>query len=84
MTGQAFRFLAGAIIFCAAISISALDTTSAASGKDVILIGATLSNTGQHATNGKHTRRGCQLAVNLINENGGVSVGGKKFELKIK
>jgi branched-chain amino acid transport system substrate-binding protein len=51
---------------------------------EVILIGAPMSLTGQHATNGKHSRKGYQLAVNFINENGGIEIDGKKYDFKIK
>ncbi len=55
-----------------------------AARNEEILIGATMSMTGQHDTNGKHSRRGYQLAVNLINEMGGIEIDGKKYDLKIK
>ena len=58
-------------------------TSAQAEQKEVILIGATMSLTGQHATNGRHSRKGYQLAVNLINENGGLEVGGRKYDLKV-
>ena len=52
--------------------------------QDTITIGAALSFTGKHGINGKHTRRGYELAKSLINEKGGVSVGGRKYQLAIK
>jgi len=57
---------------------------SQAARNEEILIGAPMSLSGQHATNGKHSRRGYQLAVNFINENGGIEVDGKKYDFKIK
>ncbi len=76
-------------IFVAAITVFAFGlvlagATVQAAQNEVILIGATMSFTGQHATNGKHSRKGYQLAVNFINENGGIDVGGKKYDLKVK
>jgi branched-chain amino acid transport system substrate-binding protein len=52
--------------------------------QDTITIGAALSFTGNYGINGKHTRRGYELAKSLINEKGGVSVGGRKYQLAIK
>jgi len=52
--------------------------------QDTITVGAALSMSGKNRTNGKHARRGYELARSLINEKGGVSVGGKKFKLAIK
>ncbi|MDA1089245.1 MAG: amino acid ABC transporter substrate-binding protein [Proteobacteria bacterium] len=60
------------------------NSAQAQKSKDTITIGAALSMTGINGVNGKHTRRGYELAKSLINENGGVSVGGTKFELAIK
>ncbi|HSR54708.1 MAG TPA: amino acid ABC transporter substrate-binding protein, partial [Alphaproteobacteria bacterium] len=39
---------------------------------DTILLGAAVSLTGKYSTNGKHTQQGYNLAVNRINERGGV------------
>lgn len=52
--------------------------------QDTITIGAALSFTGKYKTNGRHTRRGYEIAKSLINDRGGVSVGGRKFQLAIK
>jgi len=52
--------------------------------QDTITVGAALSITGKYGTNGKHTRRGYDLAVSLVNEKGGVSVGGRKYKLAVK
>ncbi len=83
MFGQQTKHFIGAVI---AISFSLVLASSAAEAgrNEVILIGAPMSFTGQHATNGKHSRKGYQLAVNLINENGGIEVDGKKYDLKVK
>ncbi|WP_216621251.1 amino acid ABC transporter substrate-binding protein [Cupriavidus necator] len=50
---------------------------------DTIVLGAAVSLTGKYSTNGKNTQDGYNLAVNRINEMGGVKVGGKAYQLKI-
>lgn len=55
-----------------------------ASAEDVITLGAAVSITGKYSTNGKNTQDGYDLAVKMINDNGGVDVGGKKYKLAIK
>jgi branched-chain amino acid transport system substrate-binding protein len=69
-----------------AVSIAAI--CAAASGlaraqDDTITLGAAVSLTGKYSTNGKNTLDGYNLAVNRINEMGGVKVGGKTYKLKI-
>ncbi|NQU59807.1 MAG: amino acid ABC transporter substrate-binding protein [Rhodospirillales bacterium] len=58
-----------------------------AAGKDgeaIVTFGATLSMTGNNARNGKHTRRGYELAKTRINSMGGIDVGGRKYQIRIK
>ena len=43
---------------------------------DKIVLGAAVSLTGKYATNGEHTQRGYDLGAKIINEAGGVKVGG--------
>lgn len=50
---------------------------------DTIVLGAAVSLTGKYSTNGKNTQDGYELAVNRINEMGGVKVGGKSYQLKV-
>jgi len=50
---------------------------------DTIVLGAAVSKSGKYSTNGKHTMNGYNLAVERLNAMGGVSVGGKKYKLKI-
>jgi branched-chain amino acid transport system substrate-binding protein len=50
---------------------------------DTIILGAAVSVTGKYSTNGKHTTNGYNLAVERINEMGGVTVDGKSYKLKI-
>jgi branched-chain amino acid transport system substrate-binding protein len=50
---------------------------------DTIVLGAAVSKSGKYSTNGKHTMNGYNLAVERLNAMGGVSVGGKKYKLRI-
>jgi branched-chain amino acid transport system substrate-binding protein len=50
---------------------------------DTIVLGAAVSLTGKYSTNGKNTRDGYDLAVDRVNEMGGVKVGGKSHKLKV-
>ena len=83
MFGQNTRnFIAAVTVF--AFGLVLAGAAAQAAQNEVILIGAPMSFTGQHATNGKHSRKGYQLAVHFINENGGIDIGGKKYDLKVK
>lgn len=50
---------------------------------DTIVLGAAVSATGKYSTNGKHTRNGYDLAVKMINDRGGIMVGGKSYKVKV-
>ncbi len=50
---------------------------------DTIILGSAISLTGKYSTNGIHAQNGYELAVQRINEMGGVKVGGKAYKLKI-
>src|SRR4051794_16502681 len=66
----------------AALLASPLFAVQAQQG-DTIVLGAAVSLTGKYSTNGKNTRDGYDLAVERINETGGVKVGGKSYKLKV-
>lgn len=83
MFGQQTKHFIG-VATAIAFSLVLTSSVAEAGRNEVILIGAPMSFTGQHATNGKHSRKGYQLAVNLINENGGIEVDGEKYDLKVK
>lgn len=51
---------------------------------DTITLGAAVSITGKYATNGKHTKNGYELGAKVINDSGGIKVGGKKYKVTIK
>ena len=50
---------------------------------DTIILGSAISLTGKYSTNGIHAQNGYELAVQKINETGGVTVGGKSYKLKV-
>eukprot|EP00657_Telonema_sp_P-1_P009822 TRINITY_DN4053_c0_g1_i1.p1 TRINITY_DN4053_c0_g1~~TRINITY_DN4053_c0_g1_i1.p1 ORF type:complete len:142 (-),score=49.03 TRINITY_DN4053_c0_g1_i1:77-502(-) len=50
---------------------------------DTITLGAAMSLTGKYSTNGIDTQNGYQLALDMINKAGGVTVGGKSYKMKI-
>ena len=50
---------------------------------DTIILGSAISFTGKYSTNGIHAKNGYDLAVKVINENGGVKVGGKAYQLRV-
>jgi len=51
---------------------------------DTIILGAALSLSGKYSTAGNHTQRGYELAKKIINDAGGVKVGGKSYKIDIK
>ena len=51
---------------------------------DTIILGSSISLTGKYATNGLHTQRGYDYAVDVINKAGGVKVGGKTYKFDVK
>ena len=51
---------------------------------DTITLGSAISITGKYSTNGIHASNGYDLAVKMINESGGVKVGGKSYKLAVK
>ena len=50
---------------------------------DYIVLGAAISLTGKYSSNGVHTQNGYNLAVERINNMGGVEGGGKKYKFEI-
>ena len=50
---------------------------------DTIVLGAAVSLTGKYSTNGEHTKNGYNMAVDRINDMGGVTVGGKSYKFDI-
>lgn len=58
--------------------------SSVAKAEDTIVLGAAVSLTGKYSTNGKNTKEGYDLAVERVNQKGGVKVGGKTYKLAVK
>lgn len=50
----------------------------------VIVLGSANSFTGKYSSNGIHTKNGYDIGVKIINETGGVKVGGKTYKLEVK
>ena len=67
--------LAAALFLSAALPAPAADT---------IVFGAAISMTGKTAKEGEYTRDGYQIAIDKVNESGGVKVGGKVYKVALK
>lgn len=65
------------------LGLALLAGPAAAEDPDVIRLGAAVSLTGKYSSNGAFTRKGYDLAVEKINEAGGVTVAGKPYLLQI-
>ncbi len=50
---------------------------------DTIVLGSAISLTGKYAGNGIHSKNGYDIAIDRINEMGGVSVGDKTYKLAV-
>jgi branched-chain amino acid transport system substrate-binding protein len=55
-----------------------------ASSGGVITFGATISITGELAEEGQYTRDGYLMAINTINQEGGIQIGGKTYHLALR
>ena len=71
------RILSAAVLAAFAYAPGAL-------AADTIILGAAVSLTGKYTTDGEHTKRGYDLAVEAINNAGGVKVGDKNYMLEVK
>ncbi len=76
---RAGAWIAAAISLAAALALPARADAQAGT----ITLGAAVSLTGKYSTNGKNTKDGYDLAVQRINDLGGVKVGGKSYRLKV-
>ncbi|MGB1105772.1 MAG: amino acid ABC transporter substrate-binding protein [Alphaproteobacteria bacterium] len=72
------------IVAGVALAVSLATPAMAKVEGDTIILGSSISLTGKYATNGLHTQRGYDYAVKVINEAGGVKVGGKSYKLDVK
>ena len=82
MTMKRYTIALGAML---AVGVTGVAGTAAAKVEgDTIILGSSISLTGKYATNGLHTQRGYDYAAKVINEAGGVKVGGKSYMLDVK
>ena len=66
-----------------ASAVATVTWAGTALAEDTITLGSAISLTGKYSTNGEHTQRGYDLAVDMINQNGGVQVGDTTYMLEI-
>jgi len=78
------RGLAGLLMAGTAAGMILSGTASAKVEGDTIILGSAISLTGKYSSNGIDTQNGYNLAVEKINEMGGVTVDGKQYKLQIK
>ena len=81
---MSIKKLLAASAIVAVASAGAATTASAKVEGNTIILGSSISLTGKYATNGLHTQRGYDYAAKVINEAGGVKVGGKSYMIDIK
>jgi branched-chain amino acid transport system substrate-binding protein len=67
-----------------ALAFALLLVSMTALAADTIVFGAAISITGKTAKEGGYTRDGYQIAIDKINEMGGIKVGGKTYKLELK
>ena len=77
-------FMKHGIAIGAILAVSLAVPAMARVDGDTITLGSSISLTGKYATNGLHTQRGYDYAVKVINDAGGVKVGGKSYKLAVK
>lgn len=81
---QLFRQVAG-VAGMAALTVALGATSAQAANFDgTITLGAAVSLTGKYSTNGKNTINGYKLAVERVNNMGGVKIGDKAYKLALK
>jgi branched-chain amino acid transport system substrate-binding protein len=68
----------------AAASLIGYATTTQAQECAELQIGAALSETGKYSANGKNTREGYEFAIEKIKEAGGVKIGDKCYNFRVK
>src|SRR5579875_1328729 len=75
------RISATAVIL--ALGTLALGIGPAAAQTGTITLGAAVQLTGKDANTGRYYRDGYQFAIDKINDAGGITVGGKKYQFKL-
>jgi len=71
-------------VFATVLGLAVAGQATARVDGDTITLGSAISFTGKYSTNGVHASNGYNIAVKVINEAGGVKVGGKSYKLAIK
>jgi len=77
------KIRAGAACAAGLVALALATPAGAKVVGDTIVLGAAVSLTGAYTTDGSHTKKGYDLAVERINERGGVKVAGKAYKLQI-
>ena len=80
---MAWTMQTSAIAMAAAASALIATPVDAKVEGDTIILGSAISLTGKYSTNGIHAQNGYELAVQKINEMGGVTVDGKSYQLDV-
>jgi len=78
------RTLSSLVVAGAAAGLAIAGAASAKVEGDTIILGSANSLTGKYSSNGIDTQNGYDLAIKVINEMGGVTVGGKQYKLAVK
>jgi branched-chain amino acid transport system substrate-binding protein len=81
------KFRLGTAMVVATSTIALCGAMAPAQAKvegDTITLGSAISFTGKYSTNGIHASNGYNLAVKVINDAGGVKVGGKSYKLAVQ
>ena len=71
--------------FASGVAAFTLNYSSPAKAKvegNTIVLGSAISFTGKYSTGGIHAKNGYTMAVDFINERGGIKVGGKTINLR--
>lgn len=66
------------------LAAAALSAIAIGASAQTITLGAAVSQSGKYSTNGQHTMNGYNMAVDMINANGGVMIGGTAHKIAIK
>ena len=69
---------------CTTLVIGTIGLVAATASEDVIVLGAAVSLTGKYAQNGVNTKNGYDLAARMINDRGGVAIGGKSYKIVLR
>lgn len=70
-------------VFGGAMALATAVFAFSASAESVVL-GAAVSQSGKYSTNGQHTMNGYNMAAEMINDAGGVDIGGTMYTIEIK